>query len=254
MPRSAWANTGASCHASTGWETTAEGRHRRTSWILLLVPRTIPEVPDWNFSSLERFFATIDPRSLPVVRGEILHHARGCYSAHSGIKRANRHAENLLIAAEKLASIAHVQRFLPYPKISRTPGRLSFSTSSTTRSRDPASRMPAATSSTGTVNLLPLPEGTWTLPFSRSPGGSASRGTNARFLSLRSTPHPWSVRCLMELTSGRIWTASSACWIRRGIRSHFSLSGTGCSCGMPCGSPSSRICRPWGTPCSGSFG
>ncbi len=39
--------------------------------------------------------------TLPVVNGDLLHHASGCYAAHSGVKRWNRRAENALLSAEK---------------------------------------------------------------------------------------------------------------------------------------------------------
>ena len=52
---------------------------------------------------------------LPVVHDELQHHASGCYSAHSGIKRWNRRAENLLLAAEKWATIARQVTGQPYP-------------------------------------------------------------------------------------------------------------------------------------------
>ena len=44
---------------------------------------------------------------LPVVNGDLLHHASGCYAAHSGVKRWNRQAENRLLTAEKWSSLAH---------------------------------------------------------------------------------------------------------------------------------------------------
>jgi alpha-mannosidase len=43
---------------------------------------------------------------IPVHLGELQHHAVGCYSAHSGVKRWNRRAENLLARAEKWATVA----------------------------------------------------------------------------------------------------------------------------------------------------
>ncbi len=43
---------------------------------------------------------------LPVVGGDLLHHASGCYAAHSGVKRWNRQAENRLVTAEKWATAA----------------------------------------------------------------------------------------------------------------------------------------------------
>jgi alpha-mannosidase len=47
-------------------------------------------------------------RELPEVAGELQHHAVGCYSAHAGVKRWNRRAESLLLAAERWAAVASV--------------------------------------------------------------------------------------------------------------------------------------------------
>ncbi|MBV9846418.1 MAG: alpha-mannosidase [Kutzneria sp.] len=52
---------------------------------------------------------------IPVHVGELQHHAVGCYSAHSGVKRWNRRAENLLARAEKWAAIAAVGTDIGYP-------------------------------------------------------------------------------------------------------------------------------------------
>jgi alpha-mannosidase len=52
---------------------------------------------------------------VPVHAGELQHHAVGCYSAHSGVKRWNRRAENLLARAEKWAAIGTVVAGVPYP-------------------------------------------------------------------------------------------------------------------------------------------
>lgn len=45
---------------------------------------------------------------LPIVNGDLLHHASGCYAAHSGIKRWNRQAENALLTAEKWSTAARI--------------------------------------------------------------------------------------------------------------------------------------------------
>ncbi|MCT2584333.1 alpha-mannosidase [Actinophytocola gossypii] len=52
---------------------------------------------------------------VPVHVGELQHHAVGCYSAHSGVKRWNRRAENLLARAEKWATVASSVAGVPYP-------------------------------------------------------------------------------------------------------------------------------------------
>ena len=70
-----------------------------------------PEFPaHLVFSTLEAFFQAAETKSWPIaiVQSELQHHASGCYSAHSGIKRWNRLAENRLLAAEKLSAAAAV--------------------------------------------------------------------------------------------------------------------------------------------------
>jgi alpha-mannosidase len=67
-------------------------------------------LPELVFSSPDEFFADIHPKShiYPVVHEDLQHHASGCYSAHSGVKKWNRTAENRLLAAEKFSSLAQV--------------------------------------------------------------------------------------------------------------------------------------------------
>jgi alpha-mannosidase len=52
---------------------------------------------------------------IPVVKEDLQHHASGCYSAHSGVKRWNRLSENLLTTAEKWSSLTHQLLNRPYP-------------------------------------------------------------------------------------------------------------------------------------------
>jgi alpha-mannosidase len=77
-----------------------------------------PGVPRLVFSDPDSFFAAVESRNLPipVVRDELQHHARGCYAAHSGIKRWNRQAENALITAEKFAAVSERVTAQPYPR------------------------------------------------------------------------------------------------------------------------------------------
>jgi alpha-mannosidase len=60
------------------------------------------------FSSPEGYFAAVRalPDTWPVVRDELQHHARGCYSVLSRVKRENRRAEDALVRAERLAALA----------------------------------------------------------------------------------------------------------------------------------------------------
>ena len=67
-------------------------------------------------SSLGAFFdAAAAHGSRPVLRGELQHHSPGCYTTHSGIKRWNRRAENLLQRAEKWTAVADSLGLRPYP-------------------------------------------------------------------------------------------------------------------------------------------
>ncbi len=70
------------------------------------------------FSSPERFFAEARKASLewPVVRDELQHHSRGCYTALSRVKRENRQAEYALMGAERWASLAHLLCQTPDPR------------------------------------------------------------------------------------------------------------------------------------------
>jgi alpha-mannosidase len=62
------------------------------------------------FSSPERYFDEVRalPKAWPVVRDELQHHARGCYSALSRVKHENRRAENALLRAERMAALGAV--------------------------------------------------------------------------------------------------------------------------------------------------
>ncbi len=62
------------------------------------------------FSSPQHFFeqAAQHTPTWPVVRDELQHHSRGCYTALSRVKRENRLAEHALARAERFAALAHV--------------------------------------------------------------------------------------------------------------------------------------------------
>jgi alpha-mannosidase len=80
--------------------------------------RTLNEgngLPHLELGSLRRFFDDVAGQDHPTYRGELQHHARGCYTSHSGIKRWNRRAENLLMRAEKWSVIAAHLGLRPYP-------------------------------------------------------------------------------------------------------------------------------------------
>ena len=63
-------------------------------------------LPSMAFSTLREFFSAMERSSemktLPVIRGELLHEFRGCYSANARFKRLYRRTEHELLAAERL--------------------------------------------------------------------------------------------------------------------------------------------------------
>lgn len=68
-----------------------------------------------KLSDPDQFFAGVDSEKLPVVNGDLLHHASGCYAAHSGVKRWNRQAEHRLLSAEKWSVAAQLLLGKAYP-------------------------------------------------------------------------------------------------------------------------------------------
>jgi alpha-mannosidase len=74
--------------------------------------------PRIRFSTLDRYLEAIEPGlgKLPVLSGELQHHARGCYSACASVKALNRESEWALLTAEKLASLDAALLGTEYPK------------------------------------------------------------------------------------------------------------------------------------------
>ena len=79
---------------------------------------TDPELPELNFDTPNGFFERVSASGLPfpTVHDELQHHAVGCYSAHSGVKRLNRMAENALNLAEKFSAVAQRVTGQEYPE------------------------------------------------------------------------------------------------------------------------------------------
>jgi len=77
--------------------------------------RTIFSTPDAFFAA-----ALAATGEYPVVEEELQHHSRGCYSAVSEIKRANRQAEHGLATAERFAAVARAVFGEPYPRADLT--------------------------------------------------------------------------------------------------------------------------------------
>ncbi|MFO7975947.1 MAG: alpha-mannosidase, partial [Candidatus Hydrogenedentota bacterium] len=78
------------------------------------------DLPHTEFSTLlgyfEGFLATTKASRIPVIATDLQHHARGCYSAHAGVKRMNRRAEHELMVGERLATLTWLLFRRPCPK------------------------------------------------------------------------------------------------------------------------------------------
>ena len=72
-----------------------------------------------QFSTLGEYFtalrAEFDAAAFPVIANELQHHARGCYSVVSEMKRLNRAVEHALMTAERFATAAWLLEAIPYP-------------------------------------------------------------------------------------------------------------------------------------------
>ena len=63
-------------------------------------------IKDMVYSTPDEYFAEVDRESLKIVKDDLQHHARGCYSAETSVKAQNRKCENNLLAAEKFSVMA----------------------------------------------------------------------------------------------------------------------------------------------------
>jgi alpha-mannosidase len=85
----------------------------------VLAMRNDPNLPELRFSTLRDFFQAAESSpafaSLPVVRGELQHHSRGCYSANGEGKFLNRRAERWLGQAETISLVANLSAGHAYP-------------------------------------------------------------------------------------------------------------------------------------------
>lgn len=75
------------------------------------------DMPIMEMETTGSFFDHIreNGKEYPVVIGDLQHHASGCYSVMSRVKRGNRRAEDKLVEAESWSSIAKVVENQPYP-------------------------------------------------------------------------------------------------------------------------------------------
>jgi alpha-mannosidase len=75
--------------------------------------------PALIYSTPERYFKQLEADknlNLLVVNDDLQHHAVGCYTAESMIKKGNRQSEAALVTAEKIAAIGSTAWGFTYPK------------------------------------------------------------------------------------------------------------------------------------------
>lgn len=81
--------------------------------------RKDPTLPELRWSTFGAYFASVEKSpafaSLPVIKGELQHHARGCYSAYGEGKFLNRRAERGLVESESISVAANYLVSHPYP-------------------------------------------------------------------------------------------------------------------------------------------
>ena len=76
------------------------------------------DMPVMEMDTMEHFFEEVkkNGKVYPEFIGDLQHHASGCYSVMSRVKRENRRAEDKLIEAEGWSSIANIVEGQPYPE------------------------------------------------------------------------------------------------------------------------------------------
>ncbi|MDB4584382.1 hypothetical protein N9164_14615, partial [Draconibacterium sp.] len=75
--------------------------------------------PEVFYSTTDRYFnamRTDKSLNLPVVKDDLQHHAVGCYTVESAIKKGNRQSEAALVTAEKINAIGSLVWGVNYPK------------------------------------------------------------------------------------------------------------------------------------------
>lgn len=68
-----------------------------------------------KYSTVGTYFDKVRSADLPVITGELQHHARGCYTAETSVKKANRKCEQNLLAAERFCTMAKELVGAKYP-------------------------------------------------------------------------------------------------------------------------------------------
>ncbi|HET8787004.1 MAG TPA: glycoside hydrolase family 38 C-terminal domain-containing protein, partial [Candidatus Limnocylindrales bacterium] len=164
-------------------------------------------MPRLVHSTPRRFFDAIvaSGRELPVVEDELQHHAVGCYSAHSGIKRWMRRAENELGRAEVWSTVARTAVGASYPadELRRAWKDVLFNqfhdtlggTAIEPAYRDARDQLGEASSIAARAENLAIQSISRAIDLPRAPGVTPIVVFN---------PHAWPVRTLAEMEFGML--------------------------------------------------
>jgi alpha-mannosidase len=86
----------------------------------VLQMRSDTSLPELRWSTTGEFFKAVESSgamaNLPVIRGDLQHHSRGCYSADGDEKYQNRRAERAMVQVESLSWLTSVTLGRKYPK------------------------------------------------------------------------------------------------------------------------------------------
>jgi alpha-mannosidase len=82
--------------------------------------QTDSTLPELRWSTLQQFFQAVRNSpgfaSLPVIKTELQHHSRGCYSAYGEGKFLNRRAERAMVQSEAISMMANLSAEHAYPE------------------------------------------------------------------------------------------------------------------------------------------
>ena len=82
--------------------------------------RNETNLPELRWSTTREFFRAVESspamQNLPVIKGELQHHSRGCYSACGEEKYQNRRSERALVEAESIALLSSLSLGRKYPR------------------------------------------------------------------------------------------------------------------------------------------
>jgi alpha-mannosidase len=86
----------------------------------VLEMRKDKSLPELRWSTTAEFFQAVESSpamaKLPVIRGDLQHHSRGCYSADGDEKYQNRRAERAMVQVESLSWLTSVTLGRRYPR------------------------------------------------------------------------------------------------------------------------------------------